>query len=245
MKPLPYRTVQQESRHTRINPSGKTENHIVVPKLLFERFHCRFNEIFSRPVSGAAADAYHEVAQYRRTALAVMDFRMELYTPDLLTAEAESCILHALRGADHLCTLRQTGDCVSMRHPHRGFGRNPREKRVGSIRNLEGGAAIFARTGRSHIPAAVIGEPLSPIADAEQRHTASDGRQVRLRRISIPDGSGTSGQDHTLDFRKVGRYLVERPYFAIDTDFTHPARDELGVLRAEVENQYLIHLSYS
>ena len=130
-----------------------------------------------------------------------------------------------------------------MRHPHRRDFRKASEKRVIGRFDAERSAAIFARAGGYDFASAVLCEPLGTIADAEEWYDTLDPRQVRLRRIGIPYGRRTAGQDHSLDVTVYGRDLVEWPYLTIYSYFAHPPGYELGVLRTEIQNQYLvIHL---
>ena len=66
-----------------------------------------------------------------------------------------------------------------------------------------------------------------------------DAGQVDLRGVFVTYRAGTSGQDDTLDGSVQDGDFVERMDFAEDAEFTQPTPDELGHLRAEIEDNDL------
>ena len=80
---------------------------------------------------------------------------------------------------------------------------------------------------------------LEAVADTEHRHAQVEQRRVELRRALGVHAGRTAGQHHRLriagldlvDRRGVRNHLGEHPRLA------HPASDQLGVLRTEIDDQ--------
>ena len=60
-----------------------------------------------------------------------------------------------------------------------------------------------------------------------------------MRGLFVPYRIGAAGEYHPLDTRIERRYPVVGMYLAIDVQFAYTTRDELRVLRTEVEYQNL------
>ena len=89
-----------------------------------------------------------------------------------------------------------------------------------------------------------MSQVLCAVADAQQRQTTFDRRQIGLRGIFVPYGKGTSRKNDAPHRSIQFRDLVERVDLAIDVEFTHAACDQLRVLRSEIQNDYFfLHLS--
>ncbi len=80
---------------------------------------------------------------------------------------------------------------------------------------------------------------LHAVADAEHGNAELEHDSRRTRRLRIRDRLGTAGQDDAL--RLEGADFVVRDVpgqdLAVHAHFAHAPRDELRVLRAEIENQ--------
>ena len=80
---------------------------------------------------------------------------------------------------------------------------------------------------------------LHAVADAEHRHAEIEHAGRRAKGFVLVDRLRASRQDHAARIELANSPLahVERSDLAIDLRFTHTTRDELGVLRAEVEDE--------
>ncbi len=85
----------------------------------------------------------------------------------------------------------------------------------------------------------LLGDGLHAVADAENRQPEIEQRRRHHRLFAIEGRLGAARQDKTarakfLDVLKIGIPGVD---FAIDARLAHPARDQLSVLRTEIQNQ--------
>ena len=81
---------------------------------------------------------------------------------------------------------------------------------------------------------------LLPVADPENRDAKIEEIFRGARRIFVYDTRRSAGEDHgpwCEVIQKIFGHRVERVYLAVDTEFSQSASDELGDLRAEVDDE--------
>ena len=81
---------------------------------------------------------------------------------------------------------------------------------------------------------------LLPVADPENWDAEIEEIFRGARRIFVYDTRWSAGKDHgpwSKVLQEVFGHRVERVYFAVDTEFSQSASDELGDLRAEVDDE--------
>ena len=148
------------------------------------------------------------------------------------------------RGAEHLEAGRQLGDAVAVAHPDRIFlALHPdalEQRTVG--RHLDLGAAELAVVAAFDLAAELLGHRLLAVADAEHRHAGLIDRLGCERGALLMHRGGAAGEDHRLrPHREEGSFrLLVGHDLAIDLLLPHPARDELGDLGAEIDDQNLV-----
>ncbi len=99
---------------------------------------------------------------------------------------------------------------------------------------------VLARGETVDTPAQRLAGQLHAVADSQHRQTQLEQPRITLRRAALVDARRTSRQDqpdrrmfpHLFDRDVVPHDLAEHVLLA------HAARDQLGVLRAEVEHQH-------
>src|SRR5688500_3360010 len=98
--------------------------------------------------------------------------------------------------------------------------------------------AVFARISRLGVAAELLGHRLHAVADAEQRQAAIEDLLSGTRRAEFRCRFRTAGEDDSLrrELRDLRRIVVPGPDLAVDPDLADAARDQLRVLRAEVED---------
>ncbi len=138
----------------------------------------------------------------------------------------------------HFEALRGSGDGVAVAHPHRlGFGQIRMKL---SPSDLQLGATVFTGPGAGHGAAEGLRHRLEAVADAEHRDAEVEHRGVQLRRaLGVHTGRAAGQHDglwvfglDLLDGGGVGYDLRVHPRLA------DAARDQLRVLRAEVDHQH-------
>ena len=136
---------------------------------------------------------------------------------------------------------RQFGHAVAVAHPDRIFlALLPdafEDRAVGD--HFHFGAAEFAMMPALDFAAELRRHRLLAVADAEHRHAGVIDRLGRERRVLVEHRSRPARQDHRLRLHRAEGFLrlLERHDLAIDLFLAHPARDQLGDLRAEIDDQ--------
>jgi len=143
------------------------------------------------------------------------------------------------RGGDGLEPGRQRLDPVAVAHPDVELRREPLEQLRPGARRW---SPVRTRGGRLvHLAAQLVGEELEAVADAEHRHAQLEGEPVRAR---LPSASTDAGRRRGR--RRAARRRASPPAsscrvdLAVDAQLAQPPRDELRVLRAEVEDEDLL-----
>ena len=128
-----------------------------------------------------------------------------------------------------------------MVHPHRlAVADGCRGRRAAAILfDPDVAAAEFAVMAAFDLAAELLGHRHLAVADAEHRHARVEHRLRRARRAGLHHAGGAAGEDDRLRLVRGERGFgfVERHDLAIDAGFAHAARDELGHLRAEIDDE--------
>src|SRR5204863_9383960 len=107
------------------------------------------------------------------------------------------------------------------------------------------GPTVLAQWGRRHFPARQMGHELHAVADGEDGCTELEELRIGRGRTGVEHRVGAAGENDALR----GELLDEAQVAAarggmdltVDVRLAHPARDELGELRAVVEDEDLVH----
>ena len=92
-------------------------------------------------------------------------------------------------------------------------------------------------------PSERVDEQLHAVADAHDRNPELEQAHLQRRGAGSVDRSGAAGEDDAARFSR-GHLLeghVVREQLAEDAAVAHPARDQLGVLPAVVQDEDLLH----
>ena len=176
--------------------------------------------------------------QNRLTGFGVLYLRMPLHTDELA--------LYVLKGG-HRGTcgtsegrepLRSTGDGVTVTHPHADGVRDAGEQLTWGC-DAQAGASVLRGSGVGDLTTEGLSHGLEAVTDAHHRHTGVEQGRVDARCPIHVDRGRTSGKDDRGWF--LGEHLADwhvvRDDFGVNVHLTHPAGNELGVLRPEVDHQ--------
>src|SRR5262249_52065850 len=205
-------------------------------RLVLEGAHC--------PVAAEASDLSHEIAQKRRAVRRVHDFEVELRRVKFALVVADDGYRRIGRCAEDLEALWQGSDPVTVAHPHRVFLTFApgalEQRRVLGDRHF--GASKFTMMATLDLAAELLRHHLLAITDAEQWHASVVHHLRRERRVLVENGGWTTGKNHCLGLHFAEGFfgLLERHDLAIDLLLPDPARDELGNLGAEIDDQNLV-----
>ena len=196
------------------------------------------------PVAGKPRDLTHEIAQQRRAMRRVHDFEMELRGVEFAGVVADDGDRRVGRNAEHLEAVRQLRHTVAVAHPDRIFlALLPDAFENGAVGDdLHLGAAEFAMVPAFDVAAELRRHRLLAVADAEHRDACLIDRLGDERRVLVEHGGRPARQDHRLRLHGAegGFRLLVGHDLAIDLLLAHPPGDELGDLRAEIDDQDLV-----
>ena len=196
----------------------------------------RVDEVGRRPGRRDARDVDHEVAQDVAAARRVDDLGVELDAVQVALGSARPAY-----GVESvwawLEALGQARDRVAVAHPDRLLALDAGEQAVlGGHAHV--GGAVLAVVERDDVATELVGHQLRAVADAQDRDPPAPDRRVGPRRVRVVDRVRAAGQDdraRAAPFELLVR-RVEREQLRVDIELAHAARDELGELAAEVED---------
>ena len=143
----------------------------------------------------------------------------------------------ALRGDDREAR-RRGGHRIAVAGPHLQRPRQAVEQPSGLADRHIGMAELAMRRPRQRA-AQDLRHELHAVADAEHRHAHLEQRVVAVRRAGLVDAHRPAREDDPgrLPAGDLGGRGAERDDLGIHVQLAEPPRDELGVLRSEVEDQ--------
>ncbi len=138
------------------------------------------------------------------------------------------------------CTL----DGVAVAHPHDLIVGGAIEQ-AGALGHRGLGVTVLAGARATHGATQGVRHRLEAVADTQDGHTGLENRGIDRGRALLVHGGRAAGQDDG------GRLLGEHVRHAhgvgddlrVDVGLAHAARDQLGILRAEVDDEDGMHVS--
>ncbi|CAM2159526.1 Cytosine deaminase [Paraburkholderia tropica] len=245
------RTMQQRRRHRRIHAARQTENDVFLADLLADRFDGFVDVVTHFPVGLRVTDAQHEAFEHRAALHRMRDFRVPLQAVEVTRLVGHRRDRARFRRRHQLEARRHFDDLVAVAHPHLehavAFRRAEvfdavQEARV--IARAHFGIAEFAQVAAVDLAAELLGHRLHAVADAEHGHAQLEHGLRGTRRVGFGDRIRTARKDDALRCEFANERVVDvvRVDFRVDVGFAHAARDQLGDLRTEVEDQdFVMH----
>ena len=190
-----------------------------------------------------------EVLEHALPELRVLDLRMPLHPVQLAGVARERGHRGRVARRQHLETVRRFDDGVAVTHP-RGLRVRLAAQELAAATHPAGGRqshlgrAVLARAGRGDLAAELLRHDLEAVADAEGRDPELEHTTVELGRALLVDARRAATQH---DARGVlggdlGSRDRVRHDLAVDAGLAHAARDQLGVLGAEVDDEHGMRL---
>jgi hypothetical protein len=213
----------------------------VIPYFRSNRFGGFFDEGCAAPLFFGFADAEKKIAKNFGAAVGVAHFGVKL--------DGVNFAMRIFNGGNRV--LRAPYGAKSGRQPdHMVAMTVPDAQRLGEFREelgfvvcvfyIQNGAAVFAALSRFHFSAEMVGEPLHAVADAEDRNPKCEDVDVAFGSLRVVYGAWSAGEHDSRRFEFAD--FVERGGAwedgGEDLLFADSAGDELGILAAEVENDY-------
>jgi hypothetical protein len=168
----------------------------------------------------------------------VADLGVELHAPQALRAVAHDREGAVVRAGVDLEALRQALDLVAVAHPDHGAALDRLEQPLGP-RDGHRGAPELALVRGAHVAAELLAHPLHAVADAQDGQAELEQLARNLGRVGRVDRGRAAGEDHAGEVHAPGELqrLVRRRDLAPGARLAHAARDQLRVLRAQVDDQ--------
>ena len=198
-------------------------------------------EFAQPPGAGAAANGGEKIGEDFRAPRRVRHFRMKLQAVDRQSAMLD-------RGDRASAGLGQrheiAGDgrhLIAVAHPDFGFVGDPVEQ-IGVRHDPHMGPAIFAGRSAFDLPAQRLADQLHAVADAQHGNAQLENRRIAMRSAGFVNARRAARKNQAARGQLLhagGRDVVPHD-FAIDALLAHPPGDQLGVLRAEIEDQHLL-----
>ena len=239
------RFVDEHCSNRRIDPARKTADDLAVTHLFADFRDLGAAKLGHGPVAREPADMAHEIGKQLAAIGRVDHFGVELRAVILALLVGDDREGGAVAGGDDAEAGGEAGDLVAMAHPHlvplAGLPQ-PVEQRA-LFRHGEIGAAEFAAFAgfmpRANLAAELLGHYLLAITNAEDRQAAVEQDLRCARAAFVAYAGGRSRQDDTLGLEPVECLLRldEGGDLGIHAGLAHAARDELGDLAAEIDDE--------
>ncbi len=240
------RPMNERGGDRRIHAAGEPQQDVLAVRLRPHRRDRLACVIAHVPVVATAADLMRETRENRLPLLGVSDLRVELDR-----VEPARLVGHCGEGArirrpDQFESGRQYRDLVAVAHPHI---EETVSVGVGVVLDVAEECGVTVRAhlrvpelahlaGLDH-PTQLRRHRLHAVTDAQYRHPRGPHGGRGPRRVAFGHAVRAARQDDASRRKFANERVVhvERVDLAIDVQLAQPARDELRVLRAKVENQ--------
>ena len=195
------------------------------------------------PVSGALADATHEIVQHLRALYGMQHLGMELNGIQIFLSTF--CCRHRTVGGDCHGTKTggQLGNIIKMAHPTHSMGSNSLEQFGGDI-HIYFCLAVLSHLGSLYLTAQYMRHQLCTITQPQHR----DAQLKQLFRAGsstfLITAAGTAGENDSLGIHgfNLSQICFIGIDFTINIAFSHTSGNQLVVLTAEIKNHN--HLSF-
>src|SRR2546423_2218145 len=104
---------------------------------------------------------------------------------------------------------------------------------------MEHAGAVLAPLADLHLAAEMMRHQLHPVANPQHRNSQRKNLRIGMRRARVVNARGPPRENNSFrrQLRDFPRRNVELDDLRINLAFADPSRDDLGVLRTEIENQ--------
>ncbi len=191
------------------------------------------------PGRAAAGDLEQEVLEHLLAVLGVHDLGVPLDPGQAAVDVLEGGDRRHRRGGQYVEAGWRCGHGVAVGHPHGVLGRDLRQQRAGGADDHRRAAVLRARRSGRTVRPERLGHQLEAVAHAEDRDPRGEDRVVDAWCALGVDRRRAAGQDDRLRLPRqhLGHRHRVRHDLGVDPGLAHPAGDQLGVLRPEVDHQ--------
>ena len=225
--------------HGGVDAAGQAaDGQAAVADLLAHPLDLLLGDVEHRPGLAAAGDLVEEVLEHLLAVLGVQHLGVPLHAGEAAVDVLERGDRGDVgRGQDGEA-LGRLRDRVAVRHPHLVLRRDALEEGAG-LGDGDGRTSVLARAGVGDLAAEALGHELEAVAHAEDRDARGEDAGVDAGGVLGVDARRAAGQDDRL--RLARQHLGDRHGvghdLGVDPRLAHAPRDELGVLRPEVDDE--------
>ncbi len=228
-----------------VDAAGQRAEHLLVADLLADQLDLLLHDVRGGPVALAARDVVEEVLEHRLAGLRVQHLRVPLHTGEPPVHVLERRDRRALGGSQYGEAGGRRVDRVTVRHPDVEVLGDPGQQRARRAHRHRRPAEL-AQPGPADLAAERLRHRLEPVADPERRHPGLEQPGLDPRRALCVHRLRPAGQHDRL--RVPGQHLLDRHRvrhdLGVHLGLADPARDQLRVLRPEVDNQNQLMLTH-
>ena len=232
------RLVHEEGGDGGIDAAGERAEDLGVAHLFADALDAPLDDVGGRPVREQTAPLVEEPLHDVEAARRVGDLRVELHGEQPSLRVLHGGDRGGFRSADHPKPLRCSDHGVSVAHPHRlAIGEVGEQDARVAHRELR--ASVLPCARRADLAAERSHHELLPVADPEHRSTDLEHSRIDRRRTILVHG-GRSPREHQPRrpaSEQPRNRSIERHDLRVDVALPDPPRDQLSVLRPEIENE--------
>ena len=236
--------VHEGRSHGRVHAAGQGADDLRVADLLTDLRNLLVHDGPGCPRGLQASTLVQEVLQGILAELGVAHLGVPLQAVEATLARLEGRDGGLGGGGGDDEALGRALNCIAVAHPH-DLVVGGAVKQARTRRNRGLGVPVLAGARASHGATEGVGHGLEAVADTQDGHPGLENRGVDGGRTLLVHGRGAAGQDDG------GRLLGEHVRHAhgvgddlrVDGSLTHAACDQLGILRAEVDDEDGVHVS--
>jgi hypothetical protein len=238
-EPVPDRSLHQGRGHGRVHAARQTAQHPLVADGRADGLDLVLDDVGHRPGRLEPGDVVEEVLEHGLPVLGVQHLGVELHAGELATDVLEGRHRRACGGRRHDEALRGGGDLVAVAHPDELVGRQATEQHRVRIRDGQRGAPELGQARAGHVAPEGLRHRVEPVADAERGDARAEQRGIDVRRSLRVDRRRAARQDDRRG--PAGEDLGDRHRvrhdLAVHVRLADPTRDQLRVLRPEVDDE--------
>ncbi len=239
VQPVADRALHDGRGHGRVDAAGEpADRDAALPDLLAHALDLLLGDVEHRPGLAAARDVVQEVLEDLLAVLGVQHLGVPLHAREAAVDVLEGGDRRDVGRGEDGEARRRLRDRVTVRHPHLVLGGQALEERAG-LAHGDRRTPVLARAGVGDLAAEALGHQLEAVAHAEHRHPGREDVGVDARRALGVDAGRAAGQDDRLRLARehVRHRHGVRDDLGVDPRLADAPRDELGVLRTEVDDE--------
>ncbi len=235
-----HRAVDQHRGHRAVHAARQpADDPLVRAHQVADAGHFALDEVPGSPIGNAAADLEEKVVEDLTATRRVRHFGVELHAEEWLPGMLHRRDRGIVAPGGHLVAWRRHVHVIAVAHPDRRLlaGPEPAEEPATLHGHVRPAVLPAARAG--HVSAREMGEKLHAVAEAEHRGAEAEQLGIGGGDALAVDRVGPAGEDDPFGVPLADplHRARRRMDLAVDMGLAHPARDELGVLRAEIDDE--------